>query len=163
MYLYIGIPCLVGHQGRRYYVVNKCVSHPAQKLINIWFQLRIDFLDFTTAQPDGDGNCVTDSITVTGGNTAVPVLCGDLTGQTIFVDFNGNTAITVTITASLATTFSRRWNVKLTQLGCDCPGIGKLTASICVSLTQFFATVCFLLTNRDLINCKSERLINQSL
>ncbi|KOB68973.1 Uncharacterized protein OBRU01_17471, partial [Operophtera brumata] len=75
------------------------------------------------SQPDGDGNCLTDSITVTGGNTVVPTLCGDLTGQTIFVDFNGNTAITVTVTATLATTFSRRWNVKLTQLGCDCPGV----------------------------------------
>lgn len=88
------------------------------------FQLRIDFLDFVTAQPDGDGNCVTDSITVTGGNTIVPTLCGDLTGQTIFVDFNGNAAITIVVTATLATTFARRWNIKLVQLGCDCPGIG---------------------------------------
>uniref|UniRef100_A0A1E1WFY2 CUB domain-containing protein n=2 Tax=Pectinophora gossypiella TaxID=13191 RepID=A0A1E1WFY2_PECGO len=75
------------------------------------------------AQPDGDGVCTTDSVTVTGGNTVVPTICGDNTGQTIFVDFDGNTAITITVTATLATTFSRRWNIKLTQLGCDCPGI----------------------------------------
>ncbi|XP_053624375.1 uncharacterized protein LOC128683128 [Plodia interpunctella] len=96
-------------------IVNRCNSGICQ--------LRIDFTDLTLAQPDGDGNCVTDSITVTGGNTVVPTLCGDLTGQTIFVDFNGNTAITITVSATLATTFSRRWNLKLIQLGCDCPGI----------------------------------------
>ncbi|XP_072931070.1 uncharacterized protein [Epargyreus clarus] len=96
-------------------IVNRCNNNICQ--------LRIDFLDLVLAQPDGDGVCSTDAVTVTGGNTIVPVLCGDNTGQTIFVDFNGNTAITISITATLATTFSRRWNIKLTQLGCDCPGI----------------------------------------
>lgn len=91
----------------------------------LFLQLRIDFLDLVLAQPDGDGICNTDFISITGGNTVVPLLCGDNTGQTLFVDFNGNTAITITVTATLATTFSRRWNILLTQLGCDCPGIGK--------------------------------------
>ncbi|XP_048488813.1 uncharacterized protein LOC105380153 [Plutella xylostella] len=86
-------------------------------------QLRIDFLDMVLAQPDGDGNCISDAVTITGGNTVVPVICGDNTGQTLFVDFAGNTPITITITATAATVFSRRWNIKLTQLGCDCPGI----------------------------------------
>ncbi|PZC79688.1 hypothetical protein B5X24_HaOG216087 [Helicoverpa armigera] len=96
-------------------IVNRCNANICQ--------LRIDFMDLVLAQPDGDGNCVTDSISITGGNTIVPLLCGDLTGQTIFVDFNGNTAITIIVTATLATTFARRWNIKLVQLGCDCPGI----------------------------------------
>ncbi|CAH2035196.1 unnamed protein product, partial [Iphiclides podalirius] len=96
-------------------IVNRCNSNICQ--------LRIDFLDMVLAQPDGDGVCSTDSITITGGNTIVPTICGDNTGQTIFVDFNGNAAITITVTASLATTFSRRWSLKLIQLGCDCPGI----------------------------------------
>ncbi|CAG9558262.1 unnamed protein product [Danaus chrysippus] len=96
-------------------IVNRCNSNVCQ--------LRIDFLDLVLAQPDGDGICNTDSISITGGNTVVPLLCGDNTGQTLFVDFNGNTAITITVTATLATTFSRRWNIQLTQLGCDCPGI----------------------------------------
>lgn len=96
-------------------IVNRCNNNICQ--------LRIDFLDFVIAQPDGDGVCVTDSITITGGNTIVPPLCGDLTGQTIFVDFNGNAAITIAVTATLATTFARRWNMRLTQLGCDCPGL----------------------------------------
>lgn len=79
------------------------------------------------AQPDGDGNCISDAVTITGGNTVVPVICGDNTGQTLFVDFAGNTPITITITATAATVFSRRWNIKLTQLGCDCPGIGEFS------------------------------------
>ncbi|KAL0902556.1 hypothetical protein ABMA27_000396 [Loxostege sticticalis] len=95
--------------------VNRCNTNVCQ--------LRIDFLDLVLSQPDGDGNCVTDAITITGGNTVVPVLCGDNTGQTLYVDFNGNNAITITVTATLATTFARRWNIRLTQLGCDCPGI----------------------------------------
>lgn len=82
-------------------------------------------MDLVLAQPDGDGVCNTDSISITGGNTVVPLLCGDLTGQTIYVDFNGNAAITIAVTATLATTFSRRWNIKLIQLSCDCPGLGK--------------------------------------
>ncbi|CAK1554102.1 unnamed protein product [Leptosia nina] len=96
-------------------IVNRCN--------NMICQLRIDFLDFVLAQPNGDGVCNVDSLTITGGNTVVPVLCGDNTGQTIFVDFNGNAAITITIAATLATTFGRRWNMRLTQLGCDCPGL----------------------------------------
>ncbi|CAG4929456.1 unnamed protein product [Parnassius apollo] len=96
-------------------IVNRCNADICQ--------LRIDFLDMVLAQPNGDGVCATDAITITGGNTIVPTICGDNTGQTLFVDFNGNTAITITVTATSATTFSRRWNLRLIQLGCDCPGI----------------------------------------
>ncbi|KAJ2954414.1 hypothetical protein O0L34_g2679 [Tuta absoluta] len=94
-----------------------------QRCNNQICQLRVDFLDMVLAQPNGDGVCATDSITITGGNTIVPTLCGDNTGQTLFVDFNANTPITITVTATLATTFGRRWNIRLVQLGCDCPGI----------------------------------------
>lgn len=87
------------------------------------------------AQPDGDGVCATDMLTITGGNTIVPTLCGDNTGQTLFVDFNGNAAITISVTATLATAFTRRWNIRLTQLGCDCPGIGN-------GLESIFCTFC---------------------
>ncbi|KAI5641361.1 hypothetical protein NE865_06399 [Phthorimaea operculella] len=70
-----------------------------QRCNNQICQLRVDFLDMVLAQPNGDGVCATDSITITGGNTIVPPLCGDNTGQTL------------------------RWNIRLVQLGCDCPGI----------------------------------------
>ncbi|XP_046977174.1 uncharacterized protein LOC124543148 [Vanessa cardui] len=96
-------------------IVNRCNDNICQ--------LRIDLLDMVLAQPNGDGVCATDALTITGGNTIVPILCGDNTGQTLFVDFNGNAAITISVTATLATTFTRRWNIRLTQLGCDCPGL----------------------------------------
>jgi hypothetical protein len=43
-------------------------------------QLRIDFRDVQLAQPNQDGQCDVDTLTITDG-TAVPVLCGDLSGQ----------------------------------------------------------------------------------
>ncbi|XP_039763573.1 uncharacterized protein LOC120636252 [Pararge aegeria] len=110
-----GYPAAYGGGQSCSIIVNRCNNNVCQ--------LRIDLLDMVLAQPNGDGNCNTDSLIITGGNTLVPVLCGDNTGQTLFVDFNGNAAITITVTATLATTFTRRWNIRLTQLGCDCPGI----------------------------------------
>ncbi|KAL4704720.1 hypothetical protein ACJJTC_006498 [Scirpophaga incertulas] len=105
-----GYPAAYAGGGACSIIVNKCSSNVLS-----------EFLDMVLAQPDGDGNCATDSITVSGGDTVVPTLCGDNTGQTIFVNFSGSTAITITVTATLATTFSRRWNMRLRQITCNCP------------------------------------------
>jgi hypothetical protein len=84
--------------------------------------LRVDFLDFTTAQPDATGNCVTDVLTVTGGNSVVPPICGDNTGQHFYVDFNGDQPITLSV-ATTASSFNRHWNLQATQI--PCAGVSK--------------------------------------
>jgi hypothetical protein len=44
-------------------------------------QLRIDFLDFTLAQPDGDGNCVDDYLEITDGEFPFHKICGENSEQ----------------------------------------------------------------------------------
>lgn len=44
-------------------------------------QVRLDFLDLELEQPDADGNCNVDFLTVTGGTSTVPRICGSNTGQ----------------------------------------------------------------------------------
>ena len=90
-------------------------------------QIRIDFLTFKLAQPDDSGNCVNDAFYVIGGASNVPVLCGENTGQHIYVDFNGDTDIQLIINTNAAITASRAWNFKISQIGCDCPTKGTTT------------------------------------
>jgi hypothetical protein len=85
-------------------------------------QIRIDFLTFSLAQPDATGNCVNDAFYVIGGASNVPVLCGENSGQHIYVDFNNGNDIQLILNTNAATsTASRAWNFKITQIGCDCP------------------------------------------
>jgi hypothetical protein len=44
-------------------------------------QLRIDFLDFTIAQPDDGGNCVDDYLEITGSMFPVHKICGENSDQ----------------------------------------------------------------------------------
>ncbi|XP_063697912.1 uncharacterized protein LOC134828854 [Culicoides brevitarsis] len=81
-------------------------------------QLRIDMLDFLLAQPSGDGSCTFDYMSVTGGNSRVPRICGENTGQHIYVDFNGDAPITVTIYTSSVYTLERRWYLRMSQINC---------------------------------------------
>ncbi|XP_057653655.1 uncharacterized protein LOC130892311 [Diorhabda carinulata] len=83
-------------------------------------QVRIDFLNFILSQPNATGVCTTDALYVTGGAGLVPVLCGDNTGQHIYVDFNGNENIQLIVTTS-GSGFSRSWNFLVTQIACACP------------------------------------------
>ncbi|XP_050300764.1 uncharacterized protein LOC126739230 [Anthonomus grandis grandis] len=83
-------------------------------------QVRLDFLTLNLAQPNVNGTCTTDALTVTGGASIVPIICGENTGQHMYVDFNGNTSITVTIYVRSAT-ISRSWNIKVAQINCNCP------------------------------------------
>ncbi|KAK9881468.1 hypothetical protein WA026_016352 [Henosepilachna vigintioctopunctata] len=91
-----------------------------RKLSDDICQARIDFIAFTLAQPDANGLCATDGLTITGGASTVPTICGDNAGQHIYVDFNGNSTIQLNIFTGIAAN-SRVWNFKVSQIGCDCP------------------------------------------
>ncbi|KAL1517807.1 hypothetical protein ABEB36_001530 [Hypothenemus hampei] len=84
-------------------------------------QARIDFLSFTLAQPDGNGNCIQDSMVVTGSGGNVPVICGENSGQHIYVTFVGNNSITITISTSSTADLQRSFNFLVTLIACDCP------------------------------------------
>lgn len=87
-------------------------------------QLRVDFLDFSLAQPTGDGLCTNDYFTITGGSSPVPRICGENSGHHVYVDFSGNNPITITVATSGSFTFNRRWHFHLQMIGCDSPSKG---------------------------------------
>ncbi|KAK2724432.1 hypothetical protein QYM36_001070, partial [Artemia franciscana] len=96
-------------------------------------QLRLDFQEFVISQPDSStfetmganfqGQCVTDSFTVSGGSNPIPVLCGTNTGQHMYVDMTtGGGSFTLSFSlgaSSEAESLERTWNVKISQLPCD--------------------------------------------
>lgn len=73
-------------------------------------------------QPDGNGNCITDSFQVVGGASTVPTICGENSGQHMYVYFNGDSDIKIIVSA---VSLGRFWNIKVAQIGCDCPWKGK--------------------------------------
>lgn len=82
-------------------------------------QLRIELLDFSLAQPSGDGICNTDVLSISGGASNVPLLCGENSGQHIIVDFIDSNPITITVKATASFTFGRHWNIRVSQIGCE--------------------------------------------
>jgi len=81
-------------------------------------QLRLDFIDFNIEQPDVDGNCNTDFLTVS--DSTVPMICGSNTGQHMYVDVDpAGGPVRVTVDRSAASTADRQWNIKVRQIPCD--------------------------------------------
>lgn len=89
-------------------------------------QVRFDFLDLNLAPPNGDGICNRDAITITGGSSYVPPLCGTNDGQHVYVNFDGTQPITVNIAASSSFTFGRNWHIMVTQIDCNSALLGKV-------------------------------------
>ncbi|KAK3876936.1 hypothetical protein Pcinc_018310 [Petrolisthes cinctipes] len=88
-------------------------------------QLRLDFINFEVDQPDVDGNCVTDFLTVS--DSTVPMICGDNTGQHMYVDVDpAGGPIRVTVDRSAASTTNRLWNIKISQIECNSANRGML-------------------------------------
>ncbi|KAF2355845.1 CUB domain [Trinorchestia longiramus] len=78
-------------------------------------QLRLDFTQFSLAQPDLEGVCATSYLTVTGGST-IPKICGDNDGQHMFVDVTPGTDVVLEVTSG---SDDDKWNIKATQLSCS--------------------------------------------
>lgn len=87
--------------------------------------MRIDFLDLSLAPPNGDGTCNTDLVSITGGASVVPNICGENSGQHVYVNFDGTSPIVISITATSTYTLGRHWHIKTTQISCDSPWRGK--------------------------------------
>lgn len=82
-------------------------------------QLRIDFLDLSLAPPSGDGVCNTDVVSISGGASNVPILCGENSGQHVVIDFDGTNAVSISVTATATFTFGRHFFIRVTQYNCD--------------------------------------------
>lgn len=70
------------------------------------------------AQPDGEGNCLTDVLTITGGSSDVPPICGENTGQHVYVNFDDLNPITIRVSTTAGSSVDRMWNLQLSQIPC---------------------------------------------
>ncbi|XP_049295387.1 uncharacterized protein LOC125770120 [Anopheles funestus] len=81
-------------------------------------QLRIDFRSLTLEQPTGDGSCNTDRLTIVGASPSVVPICGENTGQHLYVNFVGSGPISLRIATNGDVSFNRLWNIELSQIAC---------------------------------------------
>ncbi|KAJ1524906.1 hypothetical protein ONE63_009765 [Megalurothrips usitatus] len=80
-------------------------------------QLRLDFLDLTLAQPDANGLCRNDFLTVSAGSFPLPRICGSNTGGHMYVDIpNGTNSIVISVDTDVGVRFTRTWNIRITQI-----------------------------------------------
>ncbi len=112
-----GFPSTYGDTGTLSYTINKCSSDVC------W--LRLDFETFQTEGPaDTDetpsGGACTDMLTLTvSTGQQIPTLCGQLTGQHIYVDIGTGSSDTATLAlAFTGTSTQRKWDVKVAQIPC---------------------------------------------
>ncbi|KZS14670.1 Uncharacterized protein APZ42_020016 [Daphnia magna] len=82
-------------------------------------QIRLDFISFTTTQPTA-GTC-SDTFRVGGATTVVPVICGDNSGQHMYLDVPSSdlTSSNIQLMFNFLTASSiRSWNIKIAMLPC---------------------------------------------
>ncbi|XP_032783152.2 uncharacterized protein LOC116921066 [Daphnia magna] len=103
-------------------------------------QIRLDFVSFTTSQPTG-GTC-TDTFEVSGSSNIAPVICGDNSGQHMYLDVQSSalssTDLKLKFNFAVGTqTFPyipRSWNIKIAMLPC---GVSYLAPKDCL---QYFTS-----------------------
>lgn len=84
-------------------------------------QLRLDFEEFTLAQPDENGLCTTDSFMVrTTVGERLPILCGENGGQHIYIDMGRGSANPVVLSVvSNGEKVTRKWKIKINMIPCN--------------------------------------------
>jgi len=84
-------------------------------------QLRLDFEEFTLAQPDLNGLCTTDSFMVrTTVGERLPILCGENGGQHLYIDVGRGSANPVVLSIiSNGNHISRTWKIKISTIPCN--------------------------------------------
>jgi len=110
-------PSAYGSSSTLSYTVNKCSNDVC------W--LRLDFEQFTTAGPSlttevSGGVCIDSfSVTVNSGQS-IPAVCGQNTGQHMYIDIGSGSSDTATLQFSFgtSTTVSRKWDIKVAQIPC---------------------------------------------
>ncbi|XP_058828005.1 uncharacterized protein LOC131687925 [Topomyia yanbarensis] len=80
-------------------------------------QVRIDFTTFSLSQPDATGTCLVDNIQIIGGST-VPVICGENSGQHVYVSLAGTTSLSIVVSMTSSISFNRVWNIQLSMISC---------------------------------------------
>lgn len=84
-------------------------------------QLRLDFEEFSLAQPDENGFCTTDSFMVrTTVGERLPIICGENPGQHIYIDMGQGSKNPVVL--SIVTNGARalrKWKIKINMITCN--------------------------------------------
>jgi len=104
-----------------YSTAGQC-SVTVQKCTSNICQLRLDFVNFVIADPDGNANtatqCLTDLFTVTGNTNNVPAICGTNTNQHMYLHMTpGNNQFTLNMLLT-GTTTARTWDIRISQIPC---------------------------------------------
>ncbi|CAG7838219.1 unnamed protein product [Allacma fusca] len=90
-----------------------------QKVDNNICQYRLDFEEFTLAQPEPvDHQCESDLFAVSGGRP-VPIICGENSGQHMYIDAgptSGNIKINIVTSGG---SYARKWRIKVSQIQCN--------------------------------------------
>lgn len=84
-------------------------------------QLRLDFEEFSLAQPDENGQCTTDSFMVrTTVGERLPILCGENKDQHLYVDMGRGSANPVVLSVvTNGDMIGRKWKVKINMIPCN--------------------------------------------
>ncbi|XP_076059436.1 uncharacterized protein LOC143036065 [Oratosquilla oratoria] len=91
-----------------------------ERLNNNICQVRLDFVSMTLVGPEStNGVCNTDTLTITSNPSFnPPVICGENTGQHMYIEFPSSTSSVRINIATGGNTFDRKWRIKVTQIPC---------------------------------------------
>lgn len=106
------------------YSGSRTCTYTVQRCNSDICQLRIDFLSLSLAQPNADGRCTTDVLTITGSAGRFTPICGENSGHHVYLGFNGDQDIKITIVTT-GSSVGRSWKLKVAQIECDSPSRGN--------------------------------------